>query len=343
MKLPVLMLLSSGAATAATPSMRAHFVDVDQGAATLLEFPCGFVMIDAGGRTDETSERLADYVSAALDRRSDLPRVVSTIFVTHTHSDHNRALRTLLGRSDIAFTSYVHNGILEGSGRHAAKFMMEEADAGKIQARAIDDAEITKVAKRKGLTDGIIDPVACKPIDPQIRVLSGRIATNPGWPEGAFDNGNNQSLVIRVDFGEASFLFTGDLEDHAIETLVEYYAGTPMLDVDVYQVGHHGSHNGTTDSLMAAMSPRIAVISMSPWNVREMWTAWAYGHPRAPAIAMLERGIVHTRPPRKVHVATGTKTFDERTMKDAIYATGWDGTIVVFAYADGRFMVRREK
>lgn len=76
----------------------------------------------------------------------------------------------------------------------------------------------------------------------------------------------NHSLVIRVAFGEASFLFTGDLETRAIETLVEYYEGSGLLDVDVYQVGHHGSYNGTSDEIMRAIvRPEIAVIAASAW------------------------------------------------------------------------------
>lgn len=113
-----------------------------------------------------------------------------------------------------------------------------------------------------GLTDSTIDPVACTGVDPRIRVLSGGYVANPGWPDGEFDNGNNQSLIICVDFGEASFLFTGDMEETTIETLVNHWAGTGMLDVDVWEVGHHGSHNGVTPPLMAAMTPEVAVISM---------------------------------------------------------------------------------
>jgi hypothetical protein len=48
--------------------------------------------------------------------------------------------------------------------------------------------------------------------------LSGRRNDNPGWSHEDFDNKNNHSIVIRLDFGKASFLFTGDLEKPAIAT-----------------------------------------------------------------------------------------------------------------------------
>lgn len=63
-----------------------------------------------------------------------------------------------------------------------------------------------------------------------------------------------------------SFLFTGDLEDTAIERLVDRYRNTATLDVDVYEVGHHGSHNGTTEEVRDAMTPKIAVISVGHWD-----------------------------------------------------------------------------
>jgi competence protein ComEC len=83
----------------------------------------------------------------------------------------------------------------------------------------ISDTEVTATGGQ-GLTDEIIDPVVCAGVNPRIRVLSGEQKTNPGWPQREFDDENNHSVVIRIDFGEASFLFTGDFgggrdPDHA--------------------------------------------------------------------------------------------------------------------------------
>src|SRR6185312_2185829 len=154
-----------------------------------------------------------------------------------------------------------------------------------------------------GLSDAIIDAVNCPTVDPQIRVLSGKQAENPGWSDGDFENGNNKSLVIRIDYGHASFLFTGDLEEPAIETLVDYYSGTPMLDVDVWEVGHHGSANGVTASLLAAMSPEIAVMSVGLHDVDEVWTAYRYGHPRRSAGQLIEPALLFSRAPVDEQVA----------------------------------------
>ena len=56
---------------------------------------------------------------------------------------------------------------------------------------------------------------------------------------------NNQSLVIRGQFGASKFLFPGDMQDAAIESLVERYQGKPTLNVDVFQVSHPGAENRT--------------------------------------------------------------------------------------------------
>lgn len=55
---------------------------------------------------------------------------------------------------------------------------------------------------------------------------------------------------------------TGDLGDAAIHDFVKRYEGAGLLDVDAHVVGHHGSANGTTPELVAAIRPQVAVVSM---------------------------------------------------------------------------------
>lgn len=338
-----------GAAPAAG-DMRVHFIDVLQGDAALLEFPCGAVLIDAGGQNREAVQSLIGYLNGFFARRPDLHRTIDTIFITHTHVDHNRALRDIVGgdhfaaNPDGAFIvrNYVANGELSGSGRFNARWMDEHAnDEGRsIAMRTVLQSEIAGADDRTGITDAVIDPVDCGSIDPRIRVLAGPYEENPGWSDGDFDDGNNKSLVIRIDYGEASLLFTGDLEEAAIETLVDFYEGTGALDVDVYQVGHHGSANGTTDSLLKAMTPEIAVISMGPRSLREKWSAWDYGHPRLSAVEALDRWIDQPREhARSVAVARGVHDFFPYTMRDAVYGTGWDGAVVLHVNGDGTIRV----
>jgi beta-lactamase superfamily II metal-dependent hydrolase len=95
-----------------------------------------------------------------------------------------------------------------------------------------------------------------------VRVLTGSRNKNPGWPEKEFTDANNHSLVTRVDFGDGSLLFLGDAEVSETNLLLDYYSGADaaILDADVLQVSHHGSNNGTSPELAAAVSPKVAIV-----------------------------------------------------------------------------------
>lgn len=329
-------------AQAAAAGMTVHFIDVDQGAATLLEFPCAVIMIDAGGRDDASTQTLMDYLEDFFARRADLNGRIETIFITHTHVDHNLALPQVAAKYEVG--GYVHNGVTNGSGSSAAKWMLRHRNAtgAALPMRPVPDADVVATGTR-GLTDRTIDAVNCASANPSIRVLSGKIDENPGWPAEAFGDGNNKGIVIRVDLGEASFLFTGDLEEYAIETMVEYYAGTSALDVDVWNGGHHGSANGITTSLLTAMSPEIAVLSMGPADVQDDWTAWAHGHPRRVSVDMIHTAVSGARDvPVSKPVADKVKTFTPFRIERALYGTGWDGTITIAAKPNGTMTVSRQ-
>ena len=237
--------------------MRAHYINVGQADATLLEFPCGAIPIDACDQDDGHVTSLTDYLTDFFQGRTDLNNTLESIIITHNHIDHTRALREVVE----AFTvnRYIDHGMLRGSGTGDPNCVRRNATTGgrNITVREIADSEITALSHKNGLSDTDIDPINCANIDPSIVALSGQLETDPGWPSGEFPNKNNHSIVVRIDFGQASFLFTGDLEEPAIETMVDYYTNTDTLGVDVYQVGHHGPHNGTTDGLISAMSPTM--------------------------------------------------------------------------------------
>lgn len=326
------------AATLSSDRVSAHFIDVDQASSALLEFPCGAVLIDAGARDQTSVDHLVGYLDAFFARRPDLHRRINTVFVTHTHVDHNRGLEAVAERFDIG--GYVYNGHLTGSGRVGAKWMADHARQTKIPTDSLSESQISS---SQGYTDGVVDAVACPRVDPTINVLSAAYPENPGWDEGEYDNENNQSLVVRVAYGKTSFLFTGDLEEPAIDTLVEKYRASGALRSSVYVVGHHGSANGTTRGLLDAVRPDIAVMSMGRPEVHVPWTAWAYGHPRRDVVELLDQSI--TRPRDRiedVQVADGVKRFSPYTIRHAVYATGWDGPITIAGDASGALKVERE-
>lgn len=367
-------LLTAGAAHAALPNynpptanqMRVHYIDVGQGSAVLAEFACGTVLIDTGGEKHEHFDgvaRLTKYLDAYFARRADLERTINLLILTHAHIDHTRGVPTVLAKYTVS--NIVDNGLETGSGgsqQRAAHTAVRESH-GDIKYQAVAEKKITDLT---GMTNGIIDPIGKCPggIDPKIVALWGALDASRGWTQTVLKNGNNSSVVIRLDFGKAAFLFPGDLEDEVQGDLLDFYADgcttQCMLDVDVYQVSHHGSHNGTSSEFLEAMKPKIATISMGTRYRLEPWTAHAYGHPRQSVILELldpAHGITRKRTEsRKVFVATRGESrrkrpagappqgsqFVSMTMENEIYGTGWDGAFVINVQSDGGLKVDTE-
>ena len=92
-----------------------------------------------------------------------------------------------------------------------------------------------------------------------------------------YENNNENSIVLRVDYGGTSFLFTGDMEQNAEADLMDSGAN---VRADVLKVGHHGSPTSSSEAFLEAVAPSIAVISVGKDN--------DYGHPSADVLARLE-------------------------------------------------------
>ncbi len=322
---------------------RSHFIDVGQGLAVLQEFPCGAMLIDTGGEDDQrfhSDSALIAYLDGFFARRTDLHGTLDLLVLTHPHIDHTRGTEVVLDHYQVR--NLVDNGQSYGSGAAGQQSLEAFAQSHPgVHYRAVSLADI---ASATGLSDGVIDPITCQPIDPAITALWGRVESDPGWPgirfgKTPFQNNNNHSVVLRIAFGKASGLFTGDLEEPAIKDLLTRSRASGLLDVDLYQVGHHGSINGTLPELAEAMSPEIAVFSMGPSSWQLTWSAWKYGHPRQEIVTMLAEVMVRKRKPIDVQVGVKSETFVPMHLESALYGTGWDGTVVVQANADGRLQV----
>ena len=100
-------------------------------------------------------------------------------------------------------------------------------------------------------------------------------------PAGVEKNANNGSLALRLEYGEVSFLLTGDIEADAERHLAA--AAGDKLRADVLKVAHHGSRSSTTQSFLERVNPRSAVISAGRDN--------RYGHPHADVLQRLESSI----------------------------------------------------
>lgn len=326
--------------------LRMHVIDIGQGAATLFEFPCAAVLVDTGGESTsdfDSTRKLKDYLEAFFARRVDLNRTLAAVFITHPHIDHTRGLPLVM--KDFTVEHLITNGqprgvdglVLESGGE--TQELAEQAMKKKGALRTVARAE---VEAGKGVTDAQIDPVMCGEVDPVITVFWGGLKQNTeGWENKVFSNANNHSLVIKVDVGGHPVLVTGDLETEAIHSLLAAHGS--ILNSDVFLVGHHGSHNGTTMGLMKTLTPCMAVLSMGSMTREEDWTAWAYGHPRKAAVQTVTAGLGCSRPARDVQVALGQRRFEGYTVSTALYGTGWEGTIVLEESAHGTWKAFTER
>jgi len=123
----------------------------------------------------------------------------------------------------------------------------------------------------------------------QTSVLAPELTySNPGGPV------NDDSLVLRFDYGAASALLEGDAETRSEDAML---LNRRLAPVTLLKVGHHGSKTSTNPEFLAAVAPRDAIISVGRHNT--------FGHPRAEVLSRLEAAHVHTfRTDR-----TGAETF----------------------------------
>jgi beta-lactamase superfamily II metal-dependent hydrolase len=345
---PVLLaaLLLCASAAHADPRMTAHFIDVGQGDATLLEFPCGAMLIDAGAQDADHVAALTHYLQAFFARRADLTNTLESVIITHNHLDHTRALRAVV--ENFRVRRYLDHGMLDGAGTGNPRWVRQQAAARAIAVREITDDQIPTTGDRQGLTDAQIDPLACAGCDPRISILAARRLEKGAWSEEDFENKNNESLVIRVAFGSTILLFTGDAEEPELEMLTERYQNTTTLDADVYHAGHHGSANATTAPLLAMVTPMIAIISVGQWNygkgTLDRFTTWYYGHPRAQTVQLLANAIPYARARyTKEKLADKPMLFRNVQIRKAIYATAWDGHVKITATETSKFIIEPER
>ena len=106
------------------------------------------------------------------------------------------------------------------------------------------------------------------------RGLSSNIGDAPRFdvlwpPDYVREGGNPASVVVRVEFGAASLLLTGDLDSAGERRLLEL---SPTLSAGLLQVPHHGSAGNSSLRFISRVAPDYAVVSVGAGN--------AYGHPR---------------------------------------------------------------
>lgn len=321
----------------AQAQMKAHFINVGQGQAVLLEFQTSAVLVDAGGEPDDADrQHLIGYLDRFFAERADLDSTLYSVIVTHPHIDHTRYLMDVMRGYRVR--NLVDGGRMETSQGAAPVLAARRwGDEHGVLYNIVPDARITtrgyQTYRLRVLREG--------PSDVDIRFVNGAAGCR---------NENNNSVAVLVRYREASFLIPGDAEtesdagcEPAIRRMVRRFTNQ-LLDVDVYAAGHHGSRNGTSTDFMTLMAPEISVISAGHHTTRTppIFNPFAFGHPRESAVAMMEGGTTGTRAPVTVYTMNGAEQLRaDRRMERAVYCTCWDGDVVVEVDSTGtRLTVR---
>lgn len=225
--------------------MKVHYIDVGQADSILIQTPNGKnMLIDAGNNGD------ADTITSYLKQLG--AGTIDVLVGTHPHEDH-------IGGMDVVINSF-----------DIGKIYMPKATT---TTTTFEDVLNAIKAKELKVTTPI--PGTTIDIDSAIKVTI--LAPN----SDSYEDLNNNSIVLKLTYGDKSFLFNGDAEDISENEMINKGYD---LKADVLKVGHHGSSSSTTVAFLKKVNPTYAVISVGDDN--------SYGHPAQSTVdALKSQGV----------------------------------------------------
>lgn len=217
-------------------NIKIHYIDVGQGDSELIQIGDKNILIDAG-----TSDKKAlDYLKALGIKKIDYA------ISTHPHEDHIGSMDDVIKAFDI--------GTLYGPKATTTTKTFEN------MVNALKEKKIKMTVPKVGE-----------------EITIGKATLTFLAPNSEkYEDLNNYSIVVKLKYGNNSFIFMGDAEDVSEGEILQ-----KRLDVqaDVLKVGHHGSYSSTTQGFLDKVNPKYAVISCEKEN--------DYGHPHKETLAKL--------------------------------------------------------
>lgn len=225
--------------------LKVVFFDVGQGDAILISQGNSQILIDGGRDGKLLLEKLGRYVPF-WDRQ------IEAVIATHPDQDH------IGGLADVLRTYHVGEIIETNARSDSQTYKAWEEEIGKIGIEKIEAIKGLKINFSEG---GYLETVF------------------PFFAIGETDeqNSNAGSVVVKLAWGENSFLFTGDLPAEQEEELIRSRGD---LKAAVLKVAHHGSKYSTSEKFLEAVEPYDAVISAGKNN--------RYGHPAPEVLEKLK-------------------------------------------------------
>lgn len=207
-------------------SLAVHYIDVGQGDSILISQDDHYMLIDAGENDQGTVvlKYLKDHGISSLDY----------IVGTHPHSDHIGGLDDVIANMD------VENVILPK--------VIHDTKTYKDVLTAVSDKNLK------------ITP----PVPGDVFNLGSASIIILAPNKSKYDEINDYSVVLKVTYGNNSFLFTGDAEKTSESEMLKLHGFD--LKSDVLKVGHHGSTTSSTKDFLYAVNPKYAVIQVGEYN-----------------------------------------------------------------------------
>lgn len=210
--------------------VKIHFIDVGQADSIFIDYGDIDILIDGGNNSD--GDLVVSYLKSL--NTDDIELIVAT----HPHEDH-------IGGLDVVINNFDVEKVIKPD-------LSENTKTNKDFELAISEKDILVENPEQG--------TILEYDDLKFIVLSDK--------EKNYTETNNFSIVLKMIYGNTSFMFTGDAEDKVEHDILE--SGLD-LKADVLKVGHHGSPSSTTALFLNKIKPDYAVISVGEGN--------KYGHP----------------------------------------------------------------
>lgn len=224
----------------ASNKMKVHFLDVGQGDSIFVQSPNGKNLLVDGSTKDAGKEVVAYLKSHDVEK-------LDYVVATHPDADHIGGLISVL--NSISIKNFVDSGKVHTSQTYEEMLQL------------ILDKNIPFIVPNIGDTIPLDD-------DLDITVL------NVGEES---DDNNEASIVLKITYGEVSYLLMGDADIRIEKEILEQ----SNVKSTVLKAGHHGSDTSSSEDFIQAVKPEVTILSYGKDN--------SYGHPDAEVKSRLER------------------------------------------------------
>jgi competence protein ComEC len=223
-------------------------LDVGQGDSIFIRFPYnkGNILIDTGGYTYETTYSIAEEKIIPYLKSIGVKKI-DYLIESHGDADH-------IGEA----TNLIENFKVD-------KVIINQGDYADLEKELIGVLEDKNIKYYQGLKEINIDKY-------KLSFLN----------TGLYDNENDNSNVIYLNYNGIKFLFMGDASLEREKDILKKYN---LNNIDFLKVGHHGSNTSSSEEFINSINPKYSIISVGKNN--------RYGHPKDSVLETLSNSIIY--------------------------------------------------